>query len=305
MFEAILGNEFVKVYLQKAIREGKLPHALLFTGLEGIGKSLFAKELAAHLLHSTLERIEMETHPDFHVLRPEGKSGLHSIETMRHLIYDAHATPFQAAAKVFLIYDAHRMQVAAANAFLKTLEEPSSDTLFLLLTSAAQEILPTLISRCTILRFQGLSESEISSLLKKKGHPERFAKWAGGSAALAFKRASSPPIEESLFRLLSKRYTYLDLTLALQQIEKEIEDEDPLKENQKVEHLFAALLMWHRDQIAKRLGIAPFFPDAEASSSPLPDFALLEKRIEEARLAYSRNMRLSVCLEKIFSYPLT
>ena len=300
MFDSILGNEPIKAYLRKAVADNRLPHAFLFTGPDGVGKSLFAKDLAIHLLGNRA-RVEAEIHPDFHVVRPEGKSGLHAIETLRHLIDDVHASPFEAPAKVFLIYDAHRMQPAAANALLKTLEEPSPDTVLILLTSAPQEILPTIASRCSLLRFQLLAEKEIVSLLSARGLPERFAKLAQGSAGKAFDLASKAPVEETLLRLLSEKRNYPELSLALEQIEKEVENEDPVKQAANVEHIFAAILMWRRDQEARRFGAPLFFPDAQEPKRVLPSLTELERTVDEARLAVSRNMRLSVCLEKIFT----
>ncbi len=299
MFESILGNEPIKAYLRKAILEERLPHALLFTGPDGVGKSLFARDLAIHLLGSPA-RVAAENHPDFHVIRPEGKSGQHAIETLRRMIDDVHASPFEAKAKVFLIHDAHRMQPTAANALLKTLEEPSSDTILILLTNAPQEILPTIASRCSLLRFQLLSENEIGSLLTAKGLQDHFAKRSHGSAGKAFDLAVKAPVEDALFRLLSEKKSYPELCFALEEIEKEIEDEDPVKHASHVEHIFAAVLMWHRDQVARSCGASLFFPDAPKPMYPLPSLPEIECLVDEARLAVSRNIRLSVCLEQIF-----
>jgi DNA polymerase III subunit delta' len=301
MFESILGNEPIKAYLRKAVVEERLPHALLFAGPDGVGKSLFAKDLAIHLLGSGA-RVAAENHPDFHVIRPVGKSGLHAIETLRGLIDDVHATPFEAKAKVFLIHDAHRMQPAAANALLKTLEEPTPDTLLILLTSAPQEILPTIASRCSALRFQLLSEAEIGSLLTAKGLSLDFAKRAHGSAGKAFDLAVKAPVEERLFRLFAQKLSYPELSGALEEIEKEIENEDPVKHASDVERIFAALLMWRRDQIARNCGAPLFFPDAPEARYQLPLLSEIERKVDEARVAVSRNMRLSVCLEQIFTH---
>ncbi len=304
MFETILGNEPAKTYLRKALEEEQLPHALLFAGPAGVGKTRFAKELAIHLLNSAPERIEGETHPDFHVLRPEGKIGLHPIEAMRHLIDDVHAAPFEGVAKVFAIYDAERMQPAAASALLKTLEEPSPLTVLILMTSAPQEILPTILSRCSILRFQLLSVAQIAEILKAKGFSEHFAALAQGSAGIAVELAGKPPLEELLFPLLEQHRAYADMMAAFEKIGQAVEDEDPMKQSRNIDRLFAALLMWHRDQTARRLGLPQerlFFPHAPAAHRPLPDLNDVERAVDVARLAVSRNIRFSTCLEKIFS----
>jgi len=300
MFDSILGNEPLKAYFRKAISENRFPHALLFLGIDGIGKSLFAKALAQHLLQTPSFRIEKETHPDFYCIRPEGKSGLHAIDALRDLITQVHSAPFEAPSKVFVIYDAERMQPVAANALLKTLEEPTDGTYFILLASSLQDILPTIQSRCSPLRFQPLSVEQIVFLLKQKGLSERFALLAQGSIGRALELAQRDPIEESLFPWLAKTGAYFEFSQALEKIEKAVEDEDPVKQNRNVEHLFASILMWYRDQQVRTLGKGElFFPSAPATSRVLPHLEKIERIIDEARLAYQRNIKLSVCLEKV------
>jgi len=301
MFDPILGNEPIKAYLRKAIEEDRFPHALLFTGIDGIGKSLFAKDLAHHFLQTTASRIEQETHPDFHVVRPEGKVGLHSIDAFRALITQVHSAPFEAPAKFFVIHDAERMQPAAANSLLKTLEEPTEATYFILISNSLQEILPTIRSRCSILHFHSLSIEQIASLLKQKGLSEQFALLAQGSAGRAFELAQREPIEELLFPFLVERSPYFDLAQALEKIEKAVEDEDPVKQNRNVDHLFASIFMWYRDQYVRKMGKSDlFFPSAPIGSYSLPRLEKIGQVIDESRLAYQRNIKLSVCLEKIF-----
>jgi DNA polymerase-3 subunit delta' len=301
VFRGLLGNEPIAAYLEKALQQGTLPHALLFSGLGGIGKSLFAKHLAIRLLDAEPKRIFEENHPDFHPIRPEGKSGLHSIETLRGLIDDSHSAPFESSAKVFLLYNAERMQPAAANALLKTLEEPTSGTYLILLTSAPHEILSTILSRVSYLRFQPLPTPAIATLLRAKGLPESLAPLAHGSAGRAFEIAASAPIEEALFPLLARPHSILDLAPAFERLEKAIENEDPVLKAQNAERLFSAILMWHRDQIARKLSVTPlFYPDAPQAERPLPSFEKLEKSVSEARMAYQRNMKLSCCLERLF-----
>jgi len=133
-------------YLTKAFAEGCLPSALLLAGNNA--KSV-AMDLSAKLLCCAKERIEANNHPDFHCLLPEGKSALHSIESIRSVIEQSHESGFEGKAVVVLIESAERMQPAAANALLKTLEEPSADSTWILLAERPQDILPTILSRCT------------------------------------------------------------------------------------------------------------------------------------------------------------
>lgn len=304
MFDQILGNKEIKSYLSKVILNHTLPHAILFSGPSGIGKSLFAKALAACLLQTTKHKIDAELHPDFHSLRPESKSGLHSIDSLRALIDEVHSAPFESSGKVFLIYDAERMQTASANALLKTLEEPNPDTTLILLTEHPNEVIPTIRSRCGFLAFKSISEDEIASFLKEKGHEEKWAKMAQGSIGKALELATKPSLEKELITVLAERPLYSKLLLAIEKIEASIEDEDPVKKNQNAEYLFTAFLMWHRDQHALRLGIDAkhlFMFDVEPVAFPLPKMELVIRCVEEARLSFQRNIKFSTCLESLFS----
>ncbi len=311
MFESIAGNEPIKTYFERAIRENRLPQTLLFSGIDGIGKSLFAKAIAEHLLKTSLHRIETGNHPDFHLVSPEGKSGLYAIDTIRAVIDKEHAAPFEAPHKVFILENAERMQPASANALLKTLEEPSQDSTFILLSSAPQEILPTILSRCIHLAFQPLPEEAIANLLTKKEHPAHFAKWAHGSAGRAFELAANPELEQQrkiLFQILSKKGNYLETAPLIDQLETLIEEkkeEDPVRASRFADHLFAQILMWNRDQNLRKIG-APlnllFFPEEPSVTAQNLD-QTFERAVDEARLAYQRNMKLSVCLEKIIKIP--
>lgn len=297
MFSHIFGNEPIKAYLQKALSENRLPQTLLFTGLDGIGKRLFAEKLAHHLLKS-------DRSPDLHILAPEGKSGFYAIDTVREMIDKEHSAPFEAPGKVFILEDAERMQPASANALLKTLEEPSPDTTFILLSTSSQEMLPTILSRCVILSFQPLTQEAIEMLLLAKGHPVRLAKLAQGSAGRAFELAEKPELEELrkiIFSLLAEKPSFPDLSLQIEKLEELIEEgkeENPVQVGRRVEYLFASILMWHRDQELRQLGERQdllFFPE-EGTHSPI---AQIEKAIEKARLAYQRNIKLSVLMEQL------
>ncbi len=185
-------------YLKKALLEEKLPNTLLFSGPKELGKKT-ALWLASELLQVPLDRIEV--HPDFHLMTPEGAGALHSIESVRKAIDTSQFNPFSAPAKIFLIEFADQMQPAAANALLKTLEEPILDSYWILLSEKAQEMLPTLLSRCTKLSIRETGESPLS-----------------------------PECQEAktlLLSLLEKRPSYPTLFLSLEKIGLLMEEKDP------------------------------------------------------------------------------
>ena len=139
--------------LSHLIEINKVPHALLI-----VNGAQEAKAFAHQLVDS-----QKEFHPDIHEIYPEGK--YHPIASLRTMIDDTALTPFEAPYKVFLIHDAERMQPAAANALLKTFEEPSNRTVIMLLTSYPDRLLPTILSRCQTYTFHENTTPQIDELL--------------------------------------------------------------------------------------------------------------------------------------------
>jgi DNA polymerase-3 subunit delta' len=158
--------------LQRSLARGRLGHAYLFTGhqleeLESLALTL-AKTLNCQKPVKTggvatdccddcpsCRKIDGDTHADMHWVRPESKSRVVTIEQMRELMREIQLKPTEAEYKVAIITAADRLNPQAANAFLKTLEEPPANSILILLTTAPQRILETILSRCLRLNFSG------------------------------------------------------------------------------------------------------------------------------------------------------
>lgn len=131
--------------ITKAIRDGRSAHGYLIVG----GVRGMARELSERVLRFLYPEGDLRSHPDIHRLAPEMRSRVISVEAMRErLIEPLASTSFEGGWKTGVLYGADRLRQEAANAFLKTLEEPTARTLFLLLTEQPEQILPTIISRC-------------------------------------------------------------------------------------------------------------------------------------------------------------
>lgn len=173
-FSQIIGNELIKKQLSSMVAKRAIGHALCFAGTEGIGKSLFAWALAACIMaefdggKDHARKIQSGQHPDIYVYRPEGKLGLHSIQSLRKLSEEVWMPPFEASWKVFIIHDADRMLSYSANALLKTFEEPPPRTLIILLSRSQAALIPTILSRCSTLHFQSLPPGQIEEFLKQR-----------------------------------------------------------------------------------------------------------------------------------------
>ncbi|MDD2941727.1 MAG: hypothetical protein PHC51_02060 [bacterium] len=162
-------NEARKTITQQLI-SGRMAHALLFQGPKSIGKRRVAQFLAREVLSggtndNTASLLRAGNHPDLHVLQREaGKKNI-SIENVRELITRLQLKPFMGKKSVAIIDEAHEMSIPAANALLKTLEEPGSHCLIILISSAPHLLLETTISRCQKLNFGELEKREIEQII--------------------------------------------------------------------------------------------------------------------------------------------
>ena len=185
--------------LQLARRQQRLPHALLFAGPAGIGKQNFAQRFTQSLLCTSpdaqgrpcgrcrhCELFQAGTHPDLQLIGPEegGKSTEIKVDMIRTLTEGASLTAKSGGHKLVIIRPAERMNSAAANSLLKTLEEPTSNTVLMLLTDRPSRLLPTIRSRCQYFAFALPSRAEAVAWLHERiqsGKPETLLDLAGGA----------------------------------------------------------------------------------------------------------------------------
>jgi DNA polymerase-3 subunit delta' len=166
--------------LQRSLARGRLGHAYLFTGeqvedLESLARTLaktlncqnpvkqngLAVDCCNHC--PSCQKIQADTHPDIHWARPESKSRQISVEQMRELMREIQLKPGEAEFKVAVVAGADRLHVSAANAFLKTLEEPPQKSIIILLSTEPSRILETILSRCLRVNFSGDGARELAA----------------------------------------------------------------------------------------------------------------------------------------------
>jgi len=163
--------------LPPTLKAPALPSSLLLKG--ELSKEL-ERELLVHLLGKEhQEKITTGNHPDVHIYRPEEKSGLYAIQTIRAFIDEMGLPPFEASKKVFILYEADQMLPSSSNALLKTLEEPSQDSFVLLVSSRPEALLPTIRSRLHPIALSSSEASEIDvsayfALAQNRQWPELF-----------------------------------------------------------------------------------------------------------------------------------
>ncbi|MEJ2169776.1 MAG: DNA polymerase III subunit delta' [Desulfobacterales bacterium] len=222
-FESIIGQDRPKRILTAFLQKRTWPHALLFTGLKGVGKesaavafamacncaaSRLANNLKAHANRKTdrseaaaptstglpcgscksCRKIESNSHPDIIRIQPAGP--FIKIDQIRTLCQTLAMKPYEASVRVVIISDAQAMNPAAGNALLKMLEEPPERTILILLAPDTSDLLPTIMSRCQQIRFYPLSRRVLAAVLVNEDgvdarEAEIIAAMAGGSISRA------------------------------------------------------------------------------------------------------------------------
>ena len=174
-FNNILGNEKVKKYLTKDIENSSIVHSYIFSGIESIGKLLFAKEFANNILclNNRLENcncksclcFKSENHPDFEIINEEGQTI--KIEQIRLLTNKIIEKPIISNKKIYIINDAEKMTKEAQNCLLKTLEAPPEFAVLILITSNINLLLNTVVSRCINISFEKISNEQLYKFCKE------------------------------------------------------------------------------------------------------------------------------------------
>jgi DNA polymerase-3 subunit delta' len=232
-FRTIVGHRRLVGLLSRACARETLPPSLLFAGPAGIGKRRTALAIATGLNClqprsapelerdacgecAACRRIARGVHPDVIVLEP-GDMGSIKIEQVREVIDRAGYRPFEGRRRVVVVDNAEALVAQAQNALLKTLEEPPSASVFLLVSSIPDALLPTVRSRCPKLRFGPLTPADVADVLRRDhGYAEADARAAGadadGSVGRALAAASTDVTEarETACRLLEHAARVVD-----------------------------------------------------------------------------------------------
>jgi len=194
-FDTLVGHQRVLRLLSRAVARNTLPPALLLAGPEGVGKRRAALAVAETLnclkprANESFERdacgeceacrrIARSVHPDIMIVEP-GDTGAIKIEQIREVVDSSAYRPFEGRRRVVIVDHADAMMAPAQSALLKTLEEPPSASVFLLITSMPDALLPTVRSRCPQLRFSQLPEADVAEvLMRAHGYSEPDARAA-------------------------------------------------------------------------------------------------------------------------------
>lgn len=214
VFEGIFGQPRVRDYFRALISSNRVSHAYLFTGPAGSNKTAAAYAFAQAILCKDkgcgvcddCRRIKRKNHPDVHYYAPEGVQG-YLVDQIREIVADSMLAPIRAQGKVYILDRVDLLGVQAANAFLKTLEEPPENVVFILLGRTRQAVLPTILSRCQVVPFRHIPATEAAGIVAQRtGVSPELARIAieacDGSITKAFSFARSSERKEFRHRVI-------------------------------------------------------------------------------------------------------
>ncbi len=286
-FTEILGQERAVAHLRRAWLAERLSQAFCFAGPSGVGKRTTALALAQAVNCVTpvvggagatdacgacvaCRKIGGGLHPDVVEVRPEGKTVI-TIDQIREVAGRATFRPYEGRRPVWILDPADLMQEPAANALLKTLEEPAGASLFVLVAAAASALLPTILSRCQVVRFDPLGEAHLREILARHGRtPEdaaAAAALAGGSAERAL-TLDVAEARETRDRVVAQVWAALDSPVAI--LERA---EGLARDRAGLEATLTILAAFTRDLAVAKMG------------GPLAALVHADRQAETARLA--------------------
>lgn len=216
----IVGHAWAVAFLRTSLANGRASHAYLISGPAQIGKALLALRLAQALNCEVgsgvdpcgecraCKRIERGNYPDVRIsgmavqgrgLKPEDAAKQRDlrIDTVREWQADVNLKPYEGRRRVFIMHDAEKLNEAAANAMLKTLEEPPPYATLILVANTSGELLPTIVSRCQPLKLRPVPRTEIEAALRTRlnlaaDDAALLAAWSGGRYGWAVRMVATP-----------------------------------------------------------------------------------------------------------------
>lgn len=258
LFKDIKGQDRAIDFLKAAVANNTLAQGYIFLGPKGTGKFTTALSFAKALNCASgkagacgecgpCRKIEAKNHPDFIVIRPSSQGDREiEIDAVRALKYMVNLKPYELRTKVCVIDGADRMNPAAANALLKTLEEPPANSVLILIVENLSNILATIASRCQVVKFYSLPLEELENILVKGYALE-------GSKARYLAHFSSGRLGEAIRlkdeNLLDRKNSVIDGLLD----GRIFEEEHFTVSKEDAPWILDVMLSWYRDLIMARL----------------------------------------------------
>lgn len=314
----ILGHEQIKEHFLNAAATGKVSHAYILSGEEGMGKKTLADVFAMTLLCEeggkepcmqchACKQVLSGNHPDLIYVTHEKPASM-GVDDIREQINDTiMVRPYSSQYKIYIVDEAEKMTVQAQNALLKTIEEPPAYAVIMLLTTNPDAFLPTILSRCVQLKLKPLKDSVVKEYLEEKLHvkdiqAEIYSAFARGNLGKAIHLAQSEDFKmmyEEILTLL-KEIKEMDISQLLDVIRK-------LKDNNTdIKECLNFMQMWYRDilmyKTTKDLNLLIFKDEFSAvkKAASLSSYEGLERileAIDKARVRLDANVNMELVME--------
>ena len=312
-----VGHQRVLNFLQRAMNQQALAHAILFAGPESVGKRTLALDLTAALLCNDQQAdpcwecvqckgIARLQHPDLHLVElEEGRRSIR-MEQVAALQQAVALRPYQATQRVSVILDAHLLQPEASQRLLKTLEEPPALNTLILTATSTHLVPQTLLSRCQVWRLTALPQRLVQSELSRRGVPQHDAAFLAaaslGRMGWAIDASTHPELreQEELIVQLLLNTLRADRVARLEIVDRLLDDASDL------ERLFDLWSEWWRAYLLTQAGVPggadagshALVKDIELSISPQETVDVI-KRIDEAREWVRANVNARLALESL------
>lgn len=267
---SMLGHEWAVNLLKEHVAQGRLRHAYLITGPEGVGRRTLGLRLAQALncpnrspegepclACRTCDQIGRMQHPDLSVVQAEQRGGTLKVDQVRELQHGLSLAPYEARYRVALLLRFEEANLSAANAMLKTLEEPSPQVVLILTAESPESLLPTIVSRCEILRLRPLPKEQVAQGLETRWElpaeeASLLAHVSGGRPGYALHLQQDP-------ERLARRQAWLDDLLTLldaSRVQRFAYAENLAKDKDVLRSLLPVWLSFWRDVLLRAAGAA-------------------------------------------------
>ena len=317
-FQDILGHETIKEHFKKAIAVHKVSHAYILAGEAGMGRKSLANAFALTLLCEkgqtepclechACKQVLSGNHPDLIYVTHEKPASI-GVDDIREQINDTiQIRPYSANYKIYIVDEAEKMTVQAQNALLKTIEEPPSYAVIILITTNQEAFLPTILSRCVQMKLKPLKDFTIKSYLTQNLHiaekdADICAAFARGNLGKAIHLASSDEFKE-LFQkvmVLVKNVGTMDISMLLDCI-REMKEQ-----NFDIGEVLDLMQLWYRDvlmfKVTKDMNLLIFKDEYKMinETGEKVDYAGLEAilaAIDTARTRLNANVNMELAME--------
>ena len=262
-FDNILGQETVVTILKNALTKNRLSHAYIFTGKEGVGKGRTAFEFAKAINCNRLEddacdeclscrKANNDNHPDIKEMKAENSSI--KIDQIRELQQEIMYKPYESQKKVYIIHQAEDMTLSAANSLLKTLEEPPSYAIIILLTNNLNQLLATTISRCQLIRFKRIAHDLIKqNLINNYDLSPAKGQLVSSLADGRYDYAANLIEDETQLEMREEIIEFLVGFPNIDRVELFEEVQDLLEYKDKINQILEIMITWYRDLLLLNL----------------------------------------------------